>query len=77
MTTSPIAICGSVGESSAPLRLSEMHKCCDNNMDTAADLAVALGNFAAEFASGFMLGNFWLIYWNQLSEFDGYDSQCW
>lgn len=54
-----------------------MHKCCDNNMDTAADLAVALGNFAAEFASGFMLGNFWLIYWNQLSEFDGYDSQCW
>lgn len=50
---------------------------CDNNMDTAADLAVALGNFANEFASGFMLGNFWLVYWNQLSIFDGYDCQCW
>jgi uncharacterized membrane protein len=50
---------------------------CDNNMDTAADLAVALRNFANEFASGFMLGNFWLVYWNQLSIFDGYDCQCW
>ena len=49
---------------------------CDNNADTAADLAVAFGNFAAEFANGFMLGNFWLFYWNQLTEFDGYDSGC-
>ena len=57
--------------------IRDVQRRCDNNMDTAADLAVALGNFAAEFASGFMLGNFWLIYWNQLSEFDGYDSQCW
>lgn len=57
--------------------IRDVQRRCDNNMDTAADLAVALGNFAAEFASGFMLGNFWLIYLNQLSEFDGYDSQCW
>jgi len=55
----------------------DVRRRCDNNIDIAADLAVALGNFANEFASGFMLGNFWLIYWNQLSEFDGYDSQCW
>lgn len=50
---------------------------CHNDMNTAAVSAVAMGNFANEFAGGFMLGNFWLIYWNQLSEFDGYDSQCW
>jgi hypothetical protein len=57
--------------------IGDVRRRCDNNMDTAADLAVALGNLANEFASGFMLGNFWLIYWNQLSEFEGYDSQCW
>ena len=54
----------------------DVRRRCDNNADTAADLAVALGNLATEFASGFMLGNFSLIYWNQLSEFDGYDSGC-
>ncbi len=57
--------------------IRDVRRRCDNNSDSAADLAVALGNLAAEFANGFSLGNFWLIYWNQLSEFDGYDSQCW
>src|SRR5690606_10045994 len=39
--------------------IRDVRRRCDNNMDTAADLAVALGNLAAEFANGFMLGNFW------------------
>lgn len=47
----------------------------DNNYDTAADLAVAIGNLASEFAPIFMAGDFWLVYWNQLIQFDGYDSQ--
>ncbi len=46
--------------------IRDVRRRCDNNFDTAA-----------EFANGFSVGNFWLIYWNQLSEFDGYDSQCW
>ncbi len=57
--------------------IRDVQRRCDNNMDTAADLAVALGNLAAEFADGFMILNFWMVYWNQLIQFDGYDSQCW
>jgi hypothetical protein len=56
--------------------IRDVQRRCDNNFDTAADLAVALGNLADEFAPGFMLGEFWLIYWNLLIQFDGYDSQC-
>lgn len=41
--------------------LDRVRRRCDNNADTTADLAVALGNFAAEFAPTFMLDNFWLI----------------
>jgi len=78
MTISHIAIYGSVEESSASSTSIARHApTLRQQYGPAADLAVALGNFANEFASGFMLGNFWLIYWNQLSEFDGYDSQCW
>lgn len=46
----------------------------DMYADTAADLAVALGSLAQEFAPSFMIGNFWLVYWNQLIQFDGYDT---
>jgi uncharacterized membrane protein len=56
--------------------IRDVRRRCDNNADTAADLAVALGTLAQEFAPTFMLGNFWLVYWNQLTEFDGYDSSC-
>jgi len=56
--------------------IRDVRRRCDNNADTAADLAVALGTLAQEFAPTFMLGNFWLVYWDQLTEFDGYDSSC-
>ncbi len=54
----------------------DVRRRCDNFGDTAADLAVALGNLASEFAPTFSAGNFWLIYWDQLSRFDGWDSFC-
>lgn len=54
----------------------DVRRKCDNNFDTAADLAVALGTLASNWAPTFMLGNFWLVYLDQLAQFDGYDSSC-
>lgn len=54
----------------------DVRRRCDNNGETASDLALALSNLAGVVANGFELFNLWLIYWDQLSEFDGYSTQC-
>jgi hypothetical protein len=64
-----------VWEAAGPY-INDVRRRCDNNFDTAADLAVALGNFASNFADGFGEFGFWSVYWNQLTKFDGYDSTC-
>ncbi len=54
----------------------DVRRRCDNYFDTAGDLAFSLGNLASVWAPSFNLFNMWLIYWNQLQEFEGYDSGC-
>lgn len=50
---------------------------CDNNNETALDLAVALSNvgdvaFPAPVLSAFL----WPVWWNAFANFDGYSSSC-
>ncbi len=50
---------------------------CDNNNDTALDLAVALSNMLdVAFPAPVNSALLWPIWWNLLSNFDGWDSSC-
>ena len=58
--------------------MRDVKRRCDNNNETALDLAVALSNvgdvaFPAPVLSAFL----WPVCWNAFSNFDGYDSSCW
>lgn len=57
--------------------MRDVKRRCDNNNETALDLAVALSNvgdvaFPAPVQSAFL----WPIWWNAFANFDGYDSSC-
>lgn len=50
---------------------------CDNNNDTALELALALSSVAdAAFPAPVNAAFFWPIYWNYLANFDGWASSC-
>jgi hypothetical protein len=51
---------------------------CDNNNDTAADVAVALSNMLdVAFPAPVNTALLWPFWWNALSNFDGWGSSCW
>jgi len=58
--------------------MRDVKRRCDNNNETALDLAVALSNVGdVAFPAPVMSAFLWPIWWNAFSNFDGYDSSCW
>ncbi len=55
----------------------DVQRRCDNNNDTALDLAVVLSNmFDVAFPAPVNTALLWPIWWNALSNFDGWSSSC-